>query len=668
MERTRNFLLVLFAVVLVGSLVVFYAPTQGVQENLSRSDEVAAKVGPENITIGEVVTLQEQLRQNQPQFPIMPGLIINQMIQGKLVRVEAERLGLTASDIEVASQIRKAFTPQDGTPFDQNRYEQNAIRQAGSIAAFEETIRDQISRQKLVAYITSGASVSEEEVLNDYKRRNTKFNLTYVPVNTADLTDSINPGDEELKAYFEKNKKSYYISAPQKKIRYVFLETAKIGEKLTFTDEELKEAYDKLPADKKLAGIRVQEIVLRVNKPEDEPQVLQKANELITNLKKGEETVTEEDFANIAKGQSEKPSTAQNGGKVAGLVRENINNPTDPYQRVLTMKEGEVTEPLKFGSNFYVLRRGESVAKPFEEGKREIEISRRNSKAYEANAALAGKVAEKLKEVKDAEKVAEEFASQANMNASEMVRETGYVKPGDEIERLGISQDFEQGIASLEKANDVGDKIPVPGGFAIPILVDKKDPRDAEFEEVKSQVVEAVKTSQARDQVENIAKKIADSADSVGGLGGAASGVNLKSRTATDFILGSPLGEGPSAATSEALEDAIFALKKGEVTKPIKVGDNWLVVGVNSREEANMDNYTKEREQLVRTKLDEKRNRLFTDYVASVRQKMESSGEIKIYKDAVAKVEEANKLNQPQVPGLPPGLQLPQQPQPPQGS
>ena len=410
---------------------------------------------------------------------------------------------------------------------------------------------------------------------------------------------------------------------------------------------------------------------MRINKPENESQVLQKANEIITNLKNGGDTVTEEKFADAAKGQSEKPNTARGGGKVGGLVRENRNNPTDPYQRVLNMKEGEVTEPLKFGTNFYVLRRGASVAKPFEDGKREIEVSRRNSKAYEANAALASKVAEKLKEVKDVQKVAEEFATEANMSVSDMIRETSYVKPGDEIDKLGISQDFEQGIASLEKANDVGDRIPIPGGFAIPLLVDKKDPRDAEFEEVKSQVIEGVKAKQAREQVEEIAKKIADNASSAGALSGAAKGVNLKSRTATDFILGSPLGEGPSATTSQSLEDAIFALKKGEVTKPIKAGDNWLIVGVDSREEANMDNFSKERDQLVRTKLETKRQRLFSDYISAAKQKMESSGEIKIYKDAVAKLEAAAKDNQPQrpqIPGLPPGIQLPQQPQPPQGN
>ena len=672
MEKTRNFLLVLFAVMLVVSLVVFGAMTGNqAQQNLSRSTEAVAQVGSEKVTVGEVAMLQDRVMQTQRRA-LPTSLLLNGMIRDRLVQIEAEKLGLTASDAEVANQIRKIFTPTDGTAFNQVRYEQNAVRQAGSVPAFEQSVRNQISEQKLNAFITSGVTASEEEVLKDYKRKNTKFNLTYVPVSTADITESLNPSDEELKEYFEKNEKSYYISAEQKKIRYIYLETAKLGEKLTFTDEELKKEFEKLPADRKIAGVNVQEIVLRVPNPQGKSQVLDKANKIAEDLKKGKEDgiVSEEDFAKVANGQSEKPATARNGGRVAGLVRQNPNNSSDPYQRVLNMKEGEVTEPIEFGTSYYVLRRGKSTPKSFEVAKKELEVSRRNAKAYTENSVLAGEVEKRLKEVKDVQKVVDEFASKANMDAKNMIRETGYVKPGDEIDKLGISQDFEQGIASLENANDVGSKFGVPGGFAIPLLVDKKAARDAEFDEVKDKVKEAVKLKQATEKIEQIAKAIANNSKTPSGLSAAAKTEKLEARDAKDFILGSPLGEGPSAATSEALEDAVFALRKDDITKtPIKVGDNWYVIGVNSREEANLDNFAKERDQLIQTMVGQKRQRVFQDYISSVRRKMESSGQIKIYKEAVEKLDAEARKNAPQQPQLPPQLQNMQLPQqPPNGS
>jgi parvulin-like peptidyl-prolyl isomerase len=101
------------------------------------------------------------------------------------------------------------------------------------------------------------------------------------------------------------------------------------------------------------------------------------------------------------------------------------------------------------------------------------------------------------------------------------------------------------------------------------------------------------------------------------------------------------LGEGPTAGTSEALQDAIFAMKVGEVTKsPIKVGDNWYIVGVNKREEANTADFAKQRSGLMEQMLAKKRSAVFGDYMAAIKQKMEGNGSIKIYKDALAKVDE----------------------------
>jgi len=107
------------------------------------------------------------------------------------------------------------------------------------------------------------------------------------------------------------------------------------------------------------------------------------------------------------------------------------------------------------------------------------------------------------------------------------------------------------------------------------------------------------------------------------------------------FLLGSPLGQGPSASTNKALEDAVYAMREGEVTKtPILLGDNWYIVGVNNREDANMEEFAKQRDTLLEQKLLQKRGEVFSDYLAATRQKMEADGDIKIYEDAVAKLDE----------------------------
>lgn len=645
MERTRNFVLLLFAIVMVLSLILFYAPTRGgLESNLTTNEETVAKVGSEKVTVADLAIQKDNM--SRLGRPLPAKFFLDGMIRERIIRLEAARLGLLATDAEAASYIRKQNKSEDGKPFDQDNYEKNVTEQFGSVRIFEQAVRDDLSGKKLEAFLTSGVTVSEEEILNDFKRKNTKFDLSYIPVSSADVAQIIKPTDEELKTYFEQNKKNYYISVPQKKIRYVFLNTSKIGEKLNISDEELKAEYDKLPDDKKKAGVEGQQIVLRVAKPELDAGVVAKANDLVSQARKDGGKISADAFGELAKGQSEDPNTAATGGKLSGLVRENPNNPTDPYQRLLTMQPGEVTEPIKYTDpktsqeRYFILRRGEAVPKSFEDAKKEIEISLRNRRAYAVAAELAQKVAVRLKEVKDVQKVAEEFATEANMNAKDMLRETAFVKPGDDVPNVGVSPQFEEGISKLENQGDVGDKVPVQNGFAVPLLVDKREPRDAEFDEVKAQVTETVKAEQARAKVEEIAKQIAAAASSASGLSSAAQSKGLKVQDAKSFILGSPLGQGPSAATSEALEDAIYALKPGEVTKtPIKINDNWYIVGVNSLEEADLTEFTKQRDQLIEAKSREKRGQVFSDYLASRRREMEANGDIKIYKDALDKIE-----------------------------
>ena len=643
LEKTRNFVLLVFGILMVLSLVLFYAPTRNnFNENLSRSEETAAKVAGEKISVGELYRQKEQYSQYAQGRSFPAKMLLNGLITSRIARVEAARLGLTASDAEVASEIRDQFKNSD-RPFDQKTYEDNMATQFGSVAAYEENVRDDISARKLEAFITSGVTVSDDEVLNDFKKKNTKFDLSYVMIDPAQLAQTIKPSDDDLRQYFEQNKASYYISVPQKKIKYIFINTSKIGEKVPISDAELRAEYDKLPEDKKKAGVLGQEIVVRIPKPDDpqfEQQAQQKAADIEQRLKKDGDNVSEETFATVAKSFSENPATAPIGGKLPGPVRENTNKPDDPYQRLLKMKPGEITEPIKYQGRVFILRRGEDVPKPFEDAKKELEVSLRNRKAYAAAAELAGKIDEELKQNKDIQKTASDFAAQANMSVSDMIRETGYVKPGDNVDKIGVSQQFEDGIKDLENAQDVGDKTPIPDGFAIPMLVDKKDPRDADFAEVKDQIVEVVKLEKARAQVQDIANQIASGATSPDALAALATAKGLKAQDQKSFILGSPLGQGPSASTNEALEDALYGMKAGEVTKtPIKLGDGFVIVGVKSREDASMDEFAKQRDTLVEQMLQQKRSAVFSDYLAATRRNLETDGKIVFYPDAIAKID-----------------------------
>jgi parvulin-like peptidyl-prolyl isomerase len=126
----------------------------------------------------------------------------------------------------------------------------------------------------------------------------------------------------------------------------------------------------------------------------------------------------------------------------------------------------------------------------------------------------------------------------------------------------------------------------------------------------------------------------------------------FEANTEEGYKLGATLGK---AGTSPALDEAIYALKPGETIKtPVKVGENWVVLGVTSRKEADLAEFSKQREQLTQTKVSAKQNELFEDYIGAVQRRMKQDGKIKIYDDVLAAIEE----DEPEI-ATPPRPQLP---------
>ncbi len=657
LEKTRSLVIIIFAVLMGLSLVFFYAPSgrDAALTTSAMNREVLAEVRGDDITVGDLDTIKAGYRRMfGGQFNSMSlggdRRMLDGLIRSRLISQEAARLGLSPSDEEVRARVIKNFTnPADGKFIGEEKYKQQAISQFGSIERFERQVRDALSEEKLEAFVTAGAAVSEEEVKRDWERENTKFELTYVPVVAADLAKKASASDEEIARFFEEHKEEFRISVPQKKIRYVFINQEKSGEKINISDEDLRKEFDSLKPENRIAGVRVQQIVLRVAAKELDKTVLDKATELVAGMRGEDLKTSEEKFAEVARGNSEDPATAKNGGWLPNAVRKDPNRKNDIYQNAIDMQPGQVSDPFFSNNAYYILRRGEQVDKTFDQARPELLASLRNRRSYAAAAQIAQRASERLKQTKDPEAVARELAAEANMNPSEMVRETGFIKPSDDVPEIGSSPQFEEAVAPLNNPQDVGERTGIKNGFAIPMLVEKRDPRVPELAEVKDAVTERVKQEKAKSQLEQAARELAG-ANSPDELKAIAERLGLKVETAKDYTVGTPLGV---AGTSPAADDAIFALRAGNVTKtPIKNGETWVVAAATNRTDADLAEFGKQRDQLVQSALNQRRSQMFDDYLTALRARLEREGDIKINEDVLARL---SALEQPAT-AMPAGL------------
>lgn len=660
LERTRNIVILGFAILMAVSLIFFYAPGRSAGNiDPMRNTEVVATVGSHSITVADLARSKETFLQYTG-GRMMPGfgnrMFVESLINKWVILAEAERLGLSASDAEVAEKIRTLYKDSTGA-LDVEKYKQSISARYGDVEKFENDTRADISEQKLRAFLSASVNVSDTEVEEEYRKRNTSFDVAYISLTADKLAAKIQPSEEEMRSYFDSHKEEYRFNEPQKKVRYVFIHTEKVGSKLQIPEADLQAEYNQLQPEYKEAGFKIQQILLKVAREDLDKQVEQKAKDLIAKLRNQNGEATEAAFSEAAKGHSEDPATAANGGFLAKPFKDDPNKPHGLYSRTATMKVGEISDiPIKYAGNYYILRRGESVPKTFAEAKPELLVSLRNRRGYGAAFQIAQKAYARLKETKDPQKVAQELAAEANMTPAEMVRETGYLKRDDDVPNVGVNQQFEATLAPLNNVNDVGEVTGIKEGFAIPILVDKKEPRIPEFEEVRTRVADAIKQQKAKEQLEQKAKDLIAAVSGPGDLKALGEREGFDSGLEEGFRRESTLGK---AGAGEVLDDAIYSLKQGEITRtPIKVDDKWVILGIVKRDEANMASFNSDRDRIKGTMLRERQAQVFDDYIAAVRQRMKREGQIKIYDDVLKRLDEAEPAAQP-MPGLPGGLNFP---------
>ena len=661
LERTRNIVILFFAILLAGSLIVFYAPSRSATNiDPMRNTEVVAKVGSARITVADVARVRESYaamfgnRINLAQLGGSKRLLDN-LISKHVISQEAERLGLAASDAELAEKVRKQFSDASGQFVGLERYKESVVARYGDVEKFEDELRSEIAQEKLRAFVSASVNISDAEIEEEYKRRNSSFDVSYVALTADKLAEKIQPSDDELRSYYESRKNDYRFNETQKKVRYVFIDTEKVGAKLQIPDADLKTEFDSLKPEFKRAGVKVQQIMLKVARADLDKQVEEKARELIQKIYGASGGPTEQVFSDFAKGNSEDPATAKNGGYLAAPFKSTPNKPHGLYERTLEMKPGDVSDvPIKYAGNYYILRRGDDVAKTFEEAKPELLVSLRNRRGYGAAFQVAQKAQARLKETKDPQKVAQELAGEANMSPADMVRETPFVKPEDDVPNIGSNQQFEQALAALNNPQDIGEVTGVKGGFAIPMLLEKKEPRIPDFDEVKTKVASEIKAQRAKEQLEQRAKDFAASLSGPDAIKAAGEKEGYDAGQEENFKLGSALG---TAGTSTALDDLIYSLKQGEFSKtPIRVDDKWVIVGVVKKTDADQTGFAGQKDTLRQSMISERQDQVFQDYVAGVQRRMRQEGKIKIYDEVLAQLEQSEPAAEP---NLPAGLNFP---------
>jgi peptidyl-prolyl cis-trans isomerase D len=362
----------------------------GIQSYLGvGSEAVAAKVNGTEITERALDNQFERFRQQlreQLGAAYRPELIddnrmrdevLNRMVRDELVQQVSHDMGLRVSDGMVQATLLGMQAFQKNGVFDQTSFERAARLQGLSPAGMMDRIRSLLLAQQLPEAIGAGTFVTPHELAESQRLTNQKRELSYFVVPAADYLVDAEISDDQVQHYYETNQADY-IAPERVKLDYLLLNATTAGSTVEVNDEVLRGYYssneDKfgLPEQR-----RASHILILVPEDADEAAVKaarSKIDELATRLAQGE------DFAALAKAESQDPGSAAKGGDL-GYFGKGVMDPAFE-SAVFSQPLDKVGKPVRSKFGFHLIKvtgikQGE--VKPFEEVKPEVEKAYRKS-------------------------------------------------------------------------------------------------------------------------------------------------------------------------------------------------------------------------------------------------------------------------------------------------
>jgi peptidyl-prolyl cis-trans isomerase D len=597
---------------------------------------IVATVGGEEVTTVEV---QKQARQMvEQQYPrggpeaqmIMPfytGRAAQNLINEKVLLVEANRLGLRATNEDVVEYLHQGQFGLElfpgGNFVGEQAYEDFVSRIGYTVPQFEQLVKQDILLNKLRGLVSAGASVTDAEVRKQFEKQNAKVKFDYAVIKKDDILKSLHPADAELKAYYDRNKQTYLNSIPEKRqLQYVVFDNTKMLAQTQVSHQELESYYDQHRDEYRVPEqVDVSQILIKKPLPGSDGKVDQKAveaahakaDDALKQLKSGG------NFAELAKKYSEDTSTAKNGGSL-GWIKPDAFPVQAVSSAVASLAKGGTSDVIDAGYAFVILHvndKQDAHVKPLDEVKTQIEPLIKQQKAAQA----AQRESDQL--LSDARNTTVEKAAAAK---GLQVITTDFVTSKDVLPGIGSDPQF-MTAAFSQTPNAPPDEAQIHQGYVIYQVSAMKPPSTPAFEEIRSRVEQEFKNERAAQLLAQKTQELADRAKVDHDLKKAAKESAAAFKT-SDFVL--PDAQVPDVGSMSGPASVAFTLKPGETSGPLDTGNTGVVLSVVEKQAPTEQDFTAKKDQVRDGLMQQKQNELFAMFLENLREQMEKSGKVKI--------------------------------------
>jgi len=494
------------AKVIIAIIIVPFA-LFGIESIFNRSGgaQAAAKVNGEEIAEQELqraIAIQKnqlaaQMGDSFDMSTIKDELIrgpaLDSLIKQALITQDAEDQKIVISDKRITDVITESSYFQTEGKFDPARY-RDLLAGSGLTPTTYKTL---LEKEYLIKQIASGLSESafvtpkEVDIAAGLAQQTRDFE--YLLIDTRELQNKVAVSDDEIAAYFEKHKAGYR-TPEQVNLAYLELDKEKMLQDIKIDEPLIKDQY-KQEADNFVSKERRRVSHILIEPKEDGSQQ-SKIDAIKTKIDAGE------DFAELAKTQSEDVGSKANGGDLG--YTEGDAFPKEFEQALKTLALNAVTQ-IKTESGLHLVKLTEFTKTEmpnFEEAKSRIETDLKNVEVERIFVEKMEQLGELTFNAADLEAPAEELKLK--------ILETGLFAKG-----AGKDIAANEKVATAAFENETlaegnnSEVIEINAGHVVVVRIkEHKEPRPQELSEVKDTVVQTLKIQKAKELADTNVKSV----------------------------------------------------------------------------------------------------------------------------------------------------------------
>ncbi len=629
MDKNKTGVRILLGVIvgILGIGMLLYLVPQG-NSDISTDNNVVAQVGGNAITRDDVTKQLQRIQATGQMPPALAPLytqqIIEQLVSEKMIELEADRLGITVTEPEVADRIKLILpTAYAGGAFvGTDAYSaQVQARFQMTIGEFEELVRQSMVQEKVQELVTSGVTATPDEVRAEFRRKNEKIKMDYVVIHPDSLESQIQVSDTDLSAYYEKNKAKYMIPE-QRVVRYLLVDPGQLEAKVVIPDADIQAYYNAhIDLYRVEERVQVSRILFKTESKTDAEmaEVRKKAEDVLAQLKKGGK------FDDLAKKYSEDTATKDKGGDLGWIVHGQAEPAFE--KAAFSLPKGEVSDLIQTQAGLCILKVTDK------------EISRTKTLAEVMPTIQATLAAQK----------SQATAEDLGLKIGDQLRQTGrptldvlakqYDLPGGETRPLGVADSAPELGNAPEimdtifrmRVGDISQPIRTDHGFVILSLKNVLGAHQGTLAEVHDKIVADYRHEKSIDLARQRAFDLSKRGQSGEDFSKAAKALSLDVKT-SDLVArdGSVTGAGTARQFLAA-----FNVAAGKTGDPISLGADWLVYKVVDHQQPNPDDFDKQKKDIEDQILNSKRQLAFESFRTALETEMRREGKLTYNQDVM---------------------------------